>query len=74
MRNNFTYKVGFVKFLKSSLSGWVCTRISLDDTDRRHSAPPQHEDQGAGGAQCLLVHLAQDGDVRVYRADDDDKS
>ena len=56
------------------LKGGIRTRIGLGDTHRCHSAPPRHEDQSAGGAQRLLVRLAQDGDVRVHRADDDDES
>ena len=67
-------KKNFVKFLNSFTEGGLYPRIGLDDPDRYHSAPPQHEDQSPGGTQCLLVCSAQDGDVRVHRADDDDES
>ena len=67
-------KKNFVKFLNSFTEGGLYPRIGLDDPDRYHSAPPQHEDQGAGGTQCLLLRPTQDGDVRFHGADDDDKS
>ena len=68
-------KITFLlKFLNSFTEGGLYPRIGLDDPDRYHSAPPQHEDQGAGGTQCLLLRPAQDGDVRFHGADDDDKS
>ena len=52
--------------------GGIVSRHRLGDSDRGHRAPPRHEDQGAGGAHRLLERDAQDGDVGVHQADDDE--